>query len=53
MNINDQRAEQRDRLRVVSYQQDDEPTVAQAVVACAVAGALGWALLYRLLRGRR
>lgn len=53
MNINDQRAEQRDRLRVVSYQQDDEPTVAQAVVAFAVIGALGWALVYRLLRGRR
>lgn len=44
---------ERDRLRSRSYQQDEEPTVAQAVVATAVVGATAWvilSLIWRLIR---
>ena len=44
---------ERDRLRSRSYQRDEEPTVAQAVVATTVVGAAAWVvllLIWRLIR---
>lgn len=44
---------ERDRLRSRSYQRDEEPTVAQAVVATVIVGIVGWlalAKIWRLIR---
>ena len=43
-----------DRLaRAASWQRDEEPTVAQAVVTFALIGALGWALIWKIIRAWR
>ena len=47
---------ERDRLRSRSYQRDEEPTVAQAVVATVIVGTIGWltlAWVWRLTRGSK
>lgn len=36
-----------------TYQQDEEPTVAQAAVACVVIGVLGWALIWKIFRRKK
>lgn len=35
------------------YQQDEEPTVIQAVGSCVVIGALGWALIWKIIRRKK
>ena len=43
-----------DRLaRAATWQRDEEPTVAQAVVAFTVIGVLGWALIWKIIRRKK
>lgn len=50
VNVDDYVHDYLSRAAQRTYQRDEEPTVAQAVVACTVIGALGWALIWKIIR---